>query len=791
MPVAIGIIASAISGALSFGVASTWSVLAMAGGALLGTGLSGLQILLQSNVDSNMDIGGNLALADTGLGFDPVPNFSSTEASIPVVFGQTMVSGQLLQRRIYGTNYQQGFFIMGFGEAPLELVNLYIDGLIITDMPGFSSELHDQNHCWYEWSPLGGQVKFAFNNNSIIDWGKADGKGFCPLCYSGSVFSPEIPPLHFETISGPIITVYGSAVTANVYFRMHIEKEAACVFRVRLQNYNDPTEELITDAFIDVKYGTGQNSPLWSAGAVGGGWWHFALDCSVPMAGGHVDTAQVAEATAVFSGLSGIKSYRVLLDYAGTDPYGGNNRAQAELWKIKLSDTGYAESFAAWGTSFALIHLNYAEGISKQPQFQAVLRGHGREQYQNDGNPALCAYMAMTRQDPSTGALIATPLGLKIPPAEIDWPSVEETINFCNLLKGGNIYGTGGGYRFNRAYGAPIEIEKVLKEMTAAGRFSILRKGGKYYFKPDKAEPLSYVVSEVDEIIPGSLSCGCGGLEVPNRIDAQYVEAGLLYTVQRFNCESQADVDATGLRPDTLDLAGVTDQQQAFELAWFTLNCLQNNSYWAKFSCGLKTLRFCHVGDLIEIDTTHPVVTGKTWRITEVRRTQDHTFEVVMAQYNTAVYTSILNGVEEAGYQEFSPWYYLPAEYTTPLVWPGGSEGPSQIYNLAINGLTFNGNDLSTLVSIEYLYDRTRADLVEIEYSADLTNWVSAGTTVLSTFSFTWPMRYGVLKLRVRSQYQGVAGEWAVLAEYIEGNHSGLDYPGFGLGQFGWQPFGY
>jgi hypothetical protein len=80
-------------------------------------------------------------------------------------------------------------------------------------------------------------------------------------------------------------------------------------------------------------------------------------------------------------------------------------------------------------------------------------------------------------------------------------------------------------------------------------------------------------------------------------------------------------------------------------------------------------------------------------------------------------------------------------------------------------------------------------DYIVVEYSSDLdvSGWVEAGKVYSgSSYSFNWPMKWGVMSLRLRAYYQGSYGSSAYLTQYIEGT----GYPGAGQGQAGWQPLG-
>jgi hypothetical protein len=686
---------------------------------------------------------------------------------------------------------------VGFGEAGLpalddglELAELWADGLSFKELGNYS-ETVNPDKSWFQWSGAGRRLDFILNNSATVNAGQSDSKWcneddwpfsgeYAP--YFGLVPDLDVPaPTRYGTISGPIVNLYKYG-DISVYLKINQNKECNYLFRVRLMNYNDPGEVLYSDETSKEHLGGqhSQHTAVFGSEGDPDKWELVFIDATECVSGGCVDTPQYAEFYCTFKDITGPKTYQVLLDYLIW------NRCQNQfsIDKVVITDSDFADSFQSWGTAFALIHVNNIAGISKDPQFTAIVKGLGRQPGQEEGNPALCLYQFLTGYSDSQALeSLRLPITHSVPRSEIDWPSVEETIDFCNALKGGE------GYRFNRTFGAGIATDKVLKEITAAGRFFLIRKAGKWYFKPDRDEPPSYVLSDPGEIAQGSLQVGIGEMTVPNREEAQYLESGLAYTSQRFNVENSEDIDATGLRAETLDLSGVTDQRQAFELASFALNCHWKNQYWCKFKVGLKSLRFCHVGDLIQIDTDNPLVAGLTWRIVSAER-ESHLFSISCSQHDPAAYTSQLaeNGIitDEDGFEAFSPWYYLPTDYSTPTHWPGGASGASQIYNLSAV-LNYSSSALLTQVTLSYTFDKDRCSTVSIEYSYDNETWYAAGSTDLSSFTFNYSMENGVLLVRVRAIYAGIAGDWAYLVQDL----TGPVYPGFGRGQFGAQLFGY
>jgi len=798
MPQAIGIVAAAISGAVAFGAKMWWL------GALIGAGLSAAsQFLLPALMGSasgnaNTDVTG-ANMIDTGLGFDPTPNFSSSEAVIPVVFGKTMVNGQTILRKIYGTNYRKGYFVMAFGEAPLTLNDVYIDGRNIEDFPTFKesvSEEEKEDYTWYVWKSTGSGYDIELNNTGTLDWGSGEGKAYSCAggYYAGERDNPPsfVPSEDYGTIAGPIVSMYGGGSIAAKLKLYQNKIGLAGYVRFRLENYYNPTEVYYStnpsywgwETRIG-KYTKMVNSKLSQDDGAGPGWMWFALDPSVDVQGGSVDYAFEVDAYySGFVGCAGDTTYKIYLDYCLASNAWMADRQKVTLSSVHISDSSTTETIRSWGTSYLVCHLVYNDSIGQQPAISAVVSGRGIESDAGEEyvNPALSTYVMMPgRENPESSQYDITQY---VNTNLIDWDSVIETRNFCYSLLNGE------GYHFNRAYGAVTEIEKALNEMTAAGRFFIVRRGLKFYFIPDRNDPISYLVSDIDEIIGGTLVCGRTSADYPNRIEGQYVDEDLKYTVQRINVEDTENIDLYGIRVENLDLTGVTDQTQAFELTSYAMKSKKNNTYWCKFQCGYKTVRFFTVGELIQIETTNTIVDPKTWRVTRIDEDSPHIYTVSCAEHNASCYTSKIDEVAENGWQPYSPWYYLPSSVQSPSDWPGPDTGPSDIYNLAIASIVYaTGSTLTTSITLTYSYDTNRCSSLDCYYSytGEEGSWVS----FTGPYSFDWPMRYGMLWVQIRTEYEGSYGKYTQIAEYIGGLYDGFDYPNWDEGQFGWQPFGY
>jgi len=731
----------------------------------------GINLLLAPGV-ANTSTPASVSFTDTGLRFDPTPNFTSSQQVIPLVFGKTTVSPQIAHRRVYGTNYQRGYFFLACGEAPLDLDSILIDDVSIADLPNYSAAPGDKNKSWYQWFPLGSKYTVTLNNTGELSWGVSESR-----YYPNNPYTP--PTNNYGTIAGPLVVIYGGgSIKLRAKFAQD-QVEAGLWIRFRLENYYSPSQVKISD--IPGKWVTTNITGEFSGASYhSNGWFQIMLDSTVPVRGGHVDTTTVWEGEYTFEGIEELTTWRAKLEYVIISAETTYNKAQVVFDKVAITDTDKVEDFSCWGTAYAVVHLAWHEALSSNPNFSCVVKGFGREEGQDEGNPALCAYFLLTDRDNPESDTYDILLD-RLEPAQINWDSVQETAAFCNSLMGG------AGYRFNRAVGAPMEKEAVLKEITAAGRFLIFVSGAQIMFKPDRDEPITRVISEAMEIVPGSMKIAKASQNEVNSLRASYYDSGLGYTVQTI----QVDLPQEGFSQATLDLTGVTNQKQAFELARYSLSGRQSK-YIVTCQVRLHTILTCWLGDLVQIDTEHRLIADRTWRIMGVpEEAPGYIYTLQLVEHDPGMYTSILGGKPEAGYVSYSPWYHIPIDSkSSPFNWPGGNVGPSQVINLAIMSINYHpAPSKMTSVRVEYEYLASNADKIMIEYSRDAgETWTTAGYSTSNNYTFDVELRWGVLMVRVAAIYQNQVGAYATAEDYVEG--LGGDDAGIGYAQIGWSPIG-
>jgi hypothetical protein len=247
--------------------------------------------------------------------------------------------------------------------------------------------------------------------------------------------------------------------------------------------------------------------------------------------------------------------------------------------------------------------------------------------------------------------------------------------------------------------------------------------------------------------------------------------------------EDIESINQMGLNTQTVDLTGVTNQTQAFHLVDLMLKQVQMCPYWCEFQTGIEVARLLDIGAVIAFEgTRNSIVNGNKWRIMQIEETEPHVYSFTCNQYQDAVYDQ----------RPFSPWYYQIPEFENINGWPGAQTGAAPVINLQILALEYPANGgLSTNVTVSFVEPPERFDYARIEYTHDGAEWIAVGTTTNAPFTFNWPMRWGMLTVRVTSFYNNTnnAAAAPLVGQYVTGRSDETDYPGWARGQWGNAPW--
>lgn len=690
--------------------------------------------------------------ADTGVGFAPISQLPASELPVPVIYGKARLNGLIVHARPYGDNFSKCHYILLFGDKGYSVEQMYVDKYPIEDLPNYweniSGAIQDESNSWYNAYPLGGSVQLNLSNTGTF----------------GVMQTIDEPP---DTIvASTQVLLYGGGTIKCVSTHTWGTAASYQKWSWKLINLDDPTDiresEIYEETFFETQYIEETKYTDAEYTAVPGSQTRSHL-FSVP------DTLSKWSLTLVV--YYGEKVYN-WDDYYAEHPgsayslicrlpedlyFYGDEGGRITFHSFEVQDIGYNE-ILKYNATIVYAHLVKDDTLtSNQPILNAVV------QKTDNGNPAQSLYEYLT--DTSTG------LGLR----NVDYPSSMEMVSWCQTNE----------YYYNRAITTFYTDDTILKEMCVSGRIILYEENGSIKMRPDKAELVKYLVDDT-EIIVGSLRIGINAKNAANRVEGQYTEPFYGHVVERIYAEDYVDIETTGKRETTLGLAGVTSQQQAHDLTHLALNHITKSKYWCSFDTGIETVQMFKIADVIEISSeTNALINGKKWRVQKIIEGSLFTYNVYCAQYDDEIYD----------FPVFAPWYEEITELEPIYGWPGPEEGPAMIVNIVFDDIIFpDGCFLKTTISLSWLVPTERFDYAVLYYSHDNADWKYIGSTQAPGYTFDWPMRYGVVYIKLVSVYGKVNNDSMapIVAQYITGDPLclGDDYPGYGIGQYGMQPWG-
>lgn len=343
------------------------------------------------------------------------------------------------------------------------------------------------------------------------------------------------------------------------------------------------------------------------------------------------------------------------------------------------------------------------------------------------------------------------------------------------------------GYLFNRAYTTLNNKEQVIKEILAAGRMMLRIDDGQIVFDVEKEEDSHYTIRK-KHIKPGTLKTRINTITTPNRLEVQYVEPEYDYAVERLYVDNIDSINSYGLQPLTIDLAGVTNQEIAYKLGYMMLQKLVNCKYVASFQVGYNVRKDLVVGKVLEAyDSNNAIFDDHKWRIKTIEEIENFIYEVTCEQYLASVYSE----------PSYTPWYSESNEINQLFNSPLLEATASPVTELRIEQVILEpAPNKSCSVTINFDTPTERFDYCQIEMSYNESDWMKVGTAVGGPFTFTVPLKWCYLFIRVISFYENRDNYTTapVISKYITGderNTDVTDYPGYGLGAFGQQLYGH
>lgn len=674
------------------------------------------------------------AFSDPGVGGGPWSHPTSSQTPIPLVFGGPIKSPMpVIHYRLEGDQYRDQWLVC----AVCEDWNTLTDGeyrttvgeVWLNDTP--LSAFPDYTTDPEEYDREHVWARFYENGRNIPIYWKSEGK---------HVFQRQVE--------------VGGKVESYVMQCTHDAGSAPAKATVRLIHQFEPNGT--TQEYRVIVFYTGNVSGSPEIEVFNGSVYKHATQ--VVKAGKSSSTVEVGGTQA--------SEHEVNLPYKGSfkvivELFSSTNEGKLYLDSVDIvDDTLQSEMVSTYGTSLLLIRVSDRDGTLVKPNVTGMVTG-------GPSNPAEALQWVMENKEVALG----------VDPDYIDEISFIEAAAKCDEYS----------YRFDRSYCALTNFDGVLKDLWMAGRLLGGEYGGKQACVFDEEIPPENArVVSIENDVTG---CNYGDTKlhnVPNRFLVKYVESQVDYTVQDLVIEDVALQARAGVvNEKTIELYGVTTQEKAWELGWYHAKWAQA-SKWIEID--IKPILWdLTPGSVIKtVSTEDAFLNGREWILIGFDETEPGKYKAKGIEYAREAY-------QPAEYIADYPSVYLedilpgPGEFVPTE--PGGivtmsvlsaeptSQGPTKL-SLQISGIPDNALSVKVYRSLNGVTFGLLTEILGNESPAfHVYNEVN-------TWDFIW------LKATVRSS----KGETSLIGAptlqiYVPGVEEAL--PGYGLGAYGGQPYGY
>lgn len=674
------------------------------------------------------------AFSDPGVGGGPWSHPTSSQTPIPLVFGGPIRSPMpVIHYRLEGDQYRDQWLVCAVCEDWNTLTNgeyrTTVGEVWLNDTP--LSAFPDYTTDPEEYDREHVWARFYENGRNVPIYWKSEGK---------HVFQQQVE--------------VGGKVESYVMQCTHDAGSAPAKATVRLIHQFEPNGT--TQKYRVIVFYTSNVSGSPEIEVFNGSVYKHATQ--VVKAGKSSSTVEV--------GGTQESEHEVNLPYKGSfkvivELYSSTNEGKLYLDSVDIvDDTLQSEMVSTYGTSLLLIRVSDRDGTLVKPNVTGMVTG-------GPSNPAEALQWVMENKE----------IALGVDPDYIDEISFIEAAAKCDEY----------GYRFDRSYCALTNFDGVLKDLWMAGRLLGGEYGGKQACVFDEEIPLENArVVSIENDVTG---CNYGDTKlhnVPNRFLVKYVESQVDYTVQDLVIEDVALQARAGVvNEKTIELYGVTTQEKAWELGWYHAKWAQA-SKWIEID--IKPILWdLTPGSVIKtVSSEDAFLDGREWILISFDETEPGKYKAKGIEYAREAY-------QPAEYIADYPDVYLedilpgPGEFVPTE--PGGmvtmsvlsaeptSQGPTKL-SLQISGIPDNALSVKVYRSLNGV---TFGLLTEIPGNESPAFHVY---NEVNTWGFIW------LKATVRSS----KGETSLIGAptlqiYVPGVEEAL--PGYGLGAYGGQPYGY
>lgn len=673
------------------------------------------------------------SFSDPGVGSGPWAHPTSSQTPIPLVFGTTRSSMPIIHYRLEGSKYQDMWLVCAVGEDWSTLEQ------------GYATAVGD---VWLNDTKLSKFSRFTIDPNLFDkehDW--------CNLFPNGrgaSIHWSSAGKHTFQTqakVDAPIES-YNLQVSHDVAGASIVQ----CTVRLIHQFIEGGT----TQAF---KVSAVYSSPVSGSPTI------ILFNSSVTKTATQT-VQQGKETETVNVAGTGESTYTANLPYRGTfkikvELFSSSNGGKLYLDSIELTDSILqSEPVDSYGTSLLLIHVRDVDGTMSKPNVSGMVTG-------GPSNPAEALLWLLQNKEVS--------LGIKAD--YIDEISFMESASKCDE----------SGYSFNRAYCSTSSFEGVIADMTRAGRLLLGEYGGKLACIYDEEIPAVNTRTVDMMTMADNTNYGdCGLQNIPNRFLLKYVDQFMESTAQDIVLEDASLQQKAGvINEKSIDLYGVTTQSKTWELGWYHAKWAQA-SKWLEFDMKPILWDLSPATVITTVSTEDPYLHGKEWMLVGFDETEPNKYRAKAIEYKRDAYTAH-NFVEE-----------IPDVYIEEYVPSAQSEAPSVPSGTVVISLDKVEHTTDGVARVFLILSGIPSDGASIKlyrsYDGHTFGLLAQATITGPSLSYNYPEVQQWTFVWWKSTVVSSKGETSLdgapmTQAYIVGLEEAV--PGYGLGEYGRQPYGY
>lgn len=338
------------------------------------------------------------------------------------------------------------------------------------------------------------------------------------------------------------------------------------------------------------------------------------------------------------TGHRGINCYLKPIDVRASTVAGGT--------KYEFHDCETPSNYATVGgyPKMAWLDLTFTtqSDFSGNPTVSCVIQGRkiydtrtGKTSYST--NPAMCLRDFLLSKRYGLGKWFSSSM--------LDDESWKESANYCDQVitfrDGSGALVKAKRYELNMVIDQKRSGLEWVQEILACFAGFLVYSDGKLKLRIEKPTPVSYKFTDSNcsnlKISPLKLS------ETPNKYEVTIIDPLNNWSSIKALCEDFADQKLRQrIVTKEVSLEGVTSQNQALRLARFYRDYNLVCPIQVSFTTGMQAMHL-EPGDVVTIDY-HGVFKGMPIRIAEIKETSNGTFEISGRQYNSTIYGDELGG---------------------------------------------------------------------------------------------------------------------------------------------------